>query len=327
MEIAEEVLTLTVDQGVGERLDQWLAARLTHFSRAQLSRLIRQQQVLVNQQTAKNAYKVRYADQIVVHLPEPEPNKVQPVAMELNILYEDEYLLAINKPPGLVVHPGAGKRQNTLVSGLLYYTQQLSRVGGAERPGLVHRLDKDTSGVLLVAKSDEVHWRLSDLFQKRQVDKEYLALVWGRPPADEGLIDAAIRRSPTNREKFVVGKDGRPAQTRYRLEEAFGLFSLVRLQLLTGRTHQARVHLQFLGNPVVGDLTYGGGRRKIQATAKSQILIGQRVMALVSRQLLHAARLGFVHPWTKEKLLIEAPLPSDFDHVLQILRESATHGV
>lgn len=321
-----EPYALIVENDEGVRLDTWLVSRLTSFSRARMTELIKQGLVLVNQKPSKAAYRVHVGDQILVQPPEPEPALLEPVPMALDIIYEDEYFLAINKPPGVVVHPGAGHRQDTLVSGLIHYTKNLSLVGGVERPGLVHRLDKDTSGVLLVAKSDEVHWRLGELFKSRKIEKEYQALVWGKPAHDQGMIEVGLQRSPTNRQKFVASSNGKPAATRYWVQEDFGICSLLRLQLLTGRTHQARVHLQFLGNPVVGDPVYGSGKRNFSAGSRQLMLIGQKLLAMVKRQLLHAALLRFEHPWTGAILSITAPLPEDFMQVLTFLRTAGKNG-
>ncbi len=312
--------TYIVRDNVGDRLDVWLTARLSNYSRAKLAQFIKSERVLVNQQPSKAGYRVRAGDYIEVYLLEPEAPGLEPEPMNLSILYEDEYFLAINKPPGLVVHPGAGNRQGTLVHGLLHYTKYLSTVGGADRPGLVHRLDKDTSGVLLVAKSDEAHWRLSELFKQRAVYKEYWALVWGCPNPTEGIIDAALHRSPNNRQKFVAGVIGRPARTRYWVREDFGEMAFVHLQLETGRTHQARVHLQYIGNPVVGDVTYGGGKRNLHPISKERLVVVQKVITMVTRQMLHAVRIRFKHPWNKQQISIEAPLPADFAQVLNFLR-------
>ncbi len=321
-----EQQSLLVENDEGVRLDIWLATRLTTFSRARLAELIKQGQVLVNQKPSKAAYRVHLGDQVTVHSPKPEPIMIEPVAMVLDIIYEDEYFLAINKPPGVVVHPGAGNRQGTLVSGLMHYTKNLSSVGGTERPGLVHRLDKDTSGVLLVAKNDEAHWRLGELFKNRKIEKEYQALVWGKPATDQGIIEIGLRRSPTNRQKFIASRDGKPAVTRYWVEEDFGICSRLGLQLLTGRTHQARVHLQFLGNPVIGDSVYGSGRRNFSSGDRQSILLGQQLVKMVTRQLLHAARLRFEHPWRGAIISLSAPLPEDFRQVLAFLRTVGRNG-
>ena len=305
------------------RLDQFVTERLPDYSRSFYAALIKNGLIRVNQQQVKAGYRLRNGDRISVTLPVASAPGVAPEPMPLTILFEDEYLLIVNKPAGLVVHPGAGNTQGTLVSGLLNYTRQLSSVGGPNRPGLVHRLDKDTSGVLIVAKSNPAHWRLSALFAERKVEKEYRAIVWGLPDPSEGIIDAALRRSPANRQKYIVHQAGRSARTRYRVVEDFHLMAEVALILETGRTHQARVHLAYLGHPVVGDRLYGGGKSGGHFNQAERTHI-EAVFRLVHRQLLHAWRIRFRHPFRDVEIEVRAPLPEDFVAVGNILRKS--HG-
>jgi len=304
---------------VGKRLDVFLTEQMPSISRSRLSTMIKNGHVLVNQQTSKSGYRLREADAIqVIREPEP-PSQIQPENIPLEVLFEDEYLLAINKQPGIVVHPGAGIRQGTLVSALLHYTSELSSVGGSDRPGLVHRLDKDTSGVLVVAKNNEAHWKMSRLFANRQVFKQYRAIVYGVPQSPEGLIDAPLRRCQHNRQMFMVHNSGRPARSRYTVLMNFRIMAYLAVVLETGRTHQARVHLQSIGHPVVGDPVYGGSARKGPSVAAKDNALLKNVQAAVTRQMLHAHLLKFRHPFTDIEIEIEAPLPDDFTRILNIL--------
>jgi len=306
-------------EAVGKRLDVFLSEQIPSISRSRLSTMIKNGHVFVNQKTAKSGYRLREADAIqVIHEPE-SPLQIQPENIPLDVLYEDEYLLVINKQPGLVVHPGAGIRQGTLVSALLHYTNELSSVGGSDRPGLVHRLDKDTSGVLVVAKSIEAHWKMSRLFANRQVYKQYRAIVFGVPHPPEGLIDAPLRRCQHNRQMFMVDDGGRPARSRYTVLKNFRIMAYLAVVLETGRTHQARVHLQSIGHPVIGDVVYGGGARKGPSVNAKDVSLLKSVQAALTRQMLHAHLLKFRHPFTDIEIEIEAPLPTDFTRILNIL--------
>ncbi|HPC36455.1 MAG TPA: RluA family pseudouridine synthase [Candidatus Marinimicrobia bacterium] len=304
---------------VGKRLDLFLLEQLPEFSRTKIAGLIKNGKILVNGQTSKASYHLRAADTIAVFAAPQPTSPIQPENIPLEILYEDEYLLAINKKPGIVVHPGAGVRQGTLVSALLHYTDQLSSLGGRERPGLVHRLDKNTSGVLIVAKSDEVHWKMSRLFAERKVFKQYRAIVYGVPESAEGLIDAPLRRSQRNRQIFTVDEQGRPARTRFTVLKDYRIMAYLVLVLETGRTHQARVHLQSIGHPVVGDPVYGGKLRKGSAVSAKDVALLKKVQSEVQRQLLHAYLVRFRHPFLDEEIEIIAPLPDDFTRILNIL--------
>lgn len=294
----------------GERLDVFLAQSLEGLSRSQVQRLIKEGHVAVaGQPVRKPKHKLKGGEEIEVEIPPPEAVSLEPdAAVPFEILYQDEDLVVINKPPGVVIHPAAGHLQGTLVHGLLARIKDLSGVGGELRPGIVHRLDKDTSGVLLVAKHDRAHLALSRQFKDRQVSKVYLALVHGLPAALSGHVDRPIGRHPVERKKMSVhAPQGREAYTEWKVRELFkrSKAALLEVHPLTGRTHQIRVHLASLGHPIVGDALYGGCRPT-----------GPKA----PRQMLHAWRLSFLHPRTGRKLSFEAPLPPDFSKLLEELR-------
>lgn len=302
MASASQELVFVVEVG-GIRLDRWLAQHAPGgLSRSRLQALITQGYVQVNGQPAEPAYKVRPGDRIVLTVPPPEPVALVPRPLPLRILYEDADILVVDKPPGMPVHPGPGHAQDTLVNALLAQVKNLSGIGGALRPGIVHRLDKDTSGLLLVAKNDTAHQALAHQIQERRLHKGYLALVWGVPYPPEGTVDAPIARSPRDRKRMAVVPGGRPARTRYRVVRPFGECALVEVWPETGRTHQVRVHMQAIGHPLVGDPLYS--RRRTH---------------LLGRQFLHAAILGFAHPRTGEWMTFHSPLPADLQRVVAAL--------
>ncbi len=316
-----DALRFTVAKSeAGLRLDQFLARR-TEFSRSRLGRWLKAGQARVNGALRGASYRVREGEEVALAVPPPEPPELLPEPRPLEILFEDDHLLVVNKPPGLVVHPGAGHREGTLLQALLAHCPELARVGDLSRPGLVHRLDKDTSGLLVAAKSASAHADLVRQFQARTVDKTYLALVWGRFREPEGEIRGEIGRHPRHRQKMSTRpRRGKPAVTAWRVRrELPGPLTLVELSPRTGRTHQLRVHLAALGHPVAGDATYGGGAARFQGLPR---LAGVR--KLVARQLLHAWRLSFTHPATGVRLGFEAPLPEDFRAVLSQLERAGT---
>src|SRR6516225_5442011 len=272
-----------------ERLDTWLRNQLPSLSRGAIQRLIEEGHIRVNGKTVKPTHSPRAGERVEVELPEPKPAQSQPEALQLDVLYEDEVLLVLNKPPGMVVHPASGHEAHTLVNALLYHCRgQLSGIGGVARPGIVHRLDKDTSGCLVVAKNDDTHLALSAQFAGRSVDKTYHAIVCGEIARDQGEIRAAIARHCSHRKCMAVDEEfGREAHTSYRVLERLNGATLAEARLHTGRTHQIRVHFKFLGYPLVGDLTYG--HRQNQRLAD---LTGYTA----PRQMLHAFHLRFIHP-------------------------------
>ena len=291
------MITLTVSsEQARQRLDRVLAEALPAFSRARLQTLIRDGFVSLNGKPPRPRDLVRTGD--VVELREPELEKVeaQPEQIKLDVIFEDDDLLVLNKPAGIVMHPGAGHQQHTLVNALLAHCQNLSGIGGKERPGIVHRLDKETSGALVVAKNDATHRDLSSQFAARTMTKIYLALVAGTLRKTSGVIDKAIARHPVHRQRMSIARrQGRSAKTEYRVLRAGNEISLIECILHSGRTHQIRVHLHHLGHPVLGDKLYGGKRA-----------------GDYPRQMLHAWKLAFRHPRSREEMSFEAPVPSDF---------------
>jgi len=313
--------TFKAEEAAGERLDAALARRCG-ISRARAQRLIEAGAALVDGRPAKASHRLKPGEEVAYGPPPPEPapQGVEPEPMILDIVFEDDSLIVLDKPPGLVVHPGAGHRQGTLVHGLLHHAAELSAVGAAGRPGIVHRLDKDTSGLLVVAKTPDALTRLAEQFKQGEVKKLYLALVLGVPEKATGRIEAAIGRHPTERQKMAVREGGRAAVTEWAVRERFGPSSaLVEFRLHTGRTHQIRVHAARLGHPVAGDALYGG-RRYGSLPGRAAL---RQALAASPRQMLHATRLGFRHPLTGAPLEFEAPLPEDFAAVLSALREAA----
>ena len=306
--------TITVRQSLlAERLDTYLRRQFPAVSRGGIQRLIEQGHIRVNGQTVKPTHHPHAGEQIEVHWPEPRPAEAQPEEMPLDVLFEDDFLLVLNKPPGLVVHPAAGHEDHTLVNALLHHCAgQLSGIGGVARPGIVHRLDKETSGCMVVAKTDEAHLALSAQFAAHKVEKVYHAIVCGEMQRDSGEIRAAIARHPTHRKRMAVTDGrGREARTSYRVLERLREATLIEALLHTGRTHQIRVHFLFIGHPLTGDTTYG--QRQNRRFAELTGYEAPRVM-------LHAHKLAFIHPHTGRKLSFEAPQPKDFEDAIRFLR-------
>lgn len=297
----------------GPRLDKFLADSVADLSRSAAQRLIDAGQVSVNGEPAKASYKVKAGDMVVAHLPRTEPAELVAEAIRLEVVYEDNYLLVLNKPAGMVVHPAPGHARGTLVNALLAYSPELAS-SGDDRPGIVHRLDRDTSGLILVAKSEKIRRALQRQFKERQVQKAYLALLDGHLQPAWGRIEAPIGRDPHHRQRMAVLPGGREAVTEYHVLETFshqvgqtaGDYSLVEAEPRTGRTHQIRVHFASIGHPVVGDTVYGRRRPRLP----------------VSRQFLHARRLAFRHPASKARIELEAPLPADLLALLALLGNS-----
>lgn len=314
--------TLKVE-GIDEplRLDLWLTKKLKGLTRSRLKHLIEDGFVLLNDQEVKASHKVSSGDLVTIIFPPPQRSALQPKEGPIEILYENGHLLVVNKPPGLAVHPGEGVSQVTLVNLLLHHCGKLSGIGGVGKPGIVHRLDKDTTGVMVVAKDDLTHVGLSTQLKKREVEREYLAIVWGKMERQKGMIDLPLGRSPKDRRKMAVkGIGGREALTSYQVLERFGLCSYLTLRLGTGRTHQIRVHLSHLGHPLVGDPKYGGRSKMLGKLPPSQRDLAIRLLELIPRQALHAHLLGFVHPISGKYLKFSTPLWEDMAGVLRLLR-------
>jgi 23S rRNA pseudouridine1911/1915/1917 synthase len=308
------ILTFRVEASdAGARLDAYLAARIEGWSRARIQRLVEDGDVLVRGRTTKPSYKLRENDEIEVELAPTDATAFVPEDIPLQIVYEDDDIVVVNKPAGLVVHPAAGIPSGTLANALAFHFRQLSTHAGAARPGIVHRLDRDTSGLIVVAKNEAAHENLADQFRARLVFKTYVALVHGRVKEESGRVEQAIARDPRNRTRMAVVANGRPALSLYRVRRRFDRFTLLDVEIKTGRTHQIRVHLQWLKHPVVGDQTYGGGRDNSITDPR----LRARLNAL-NRQFLHAEQLGFRHPRTNEPLRFTAPLP---DELAQFLEE------
>lgn len=306
---------ITIERSLpAERLDTWLRSKFPAVSRGAIQRLLEEGHIRVNGRIVKPTHTPRAGEQVEVHWPEPQPAHARPEPIPLDVLFEDPALLVVNKPPGLVVHPASGHETRTLVNALLHHCQgQLSGIGGVARPGIVHRLDKDTSGCMVVAKNDDTHLALSAQFASRKVEKIYQAIVCGEVARDSGEIRAAIARHSSHRKCMAVDEEfGREAHTSYRVLERLREATLAEAGLHTGRTHQIRVHFKFIGHPLVGDATYG--HRQNQHLSE---LTGYTA----PRQMLHAYHLAFQHPRTGKRMQFEAPLPEDFLDALAALRK------
>jgi 23S rRNA pseudouridine1911/1915/1917 synthase len=305
-----ELRRLDVAPGAaGERLDVYVAARLPDVSRSRVVQLIAGGHVLLNGRPGRKSERVEAGDRIDVAVPAPEPSELQAEAIPLEILHEDADLLVLVKPAGLVVHPAPGHGSGTLVNALLHHVPDLSGIGGVRRPGIVHRLDRDTSGVMIVAKHDRSHRRLAAALKRREVQRSYLVACWGHLGADRETVDAPVGRSSRERKRMAVIPGGRPAVTHFERLERWAAADLLLARLETGRTHQIRVHLAHTGHPVVGDVVYGGGgARGISGVARPW---ARELERRVPRQFLHAHRLVFEHPRTGARMELEAPLPPD----------------
>lgn len=297
------VVTLTIEEFAGERIDKALSQMEEAWSRSQISNWLDEERILVNGVNVKAKYKVKLGDVIEVDVPEVEDLEIIPEDLNLEIIYEDADVLVVNKPRGMVVHPAPGHATGTLVNGLMHHCKDLSGINGVARPGIVHRIDKDTSGLLMVAKNDVAHEGLVNQLVNKTVTRKYTALVHGHIAHEKGTIEAPIGRDQKDRQKQAVVDNGKHAVTHFQVIERYGEFTLVECRLETGRTHQIRVHMNYIGFPLAGDPKYG---------PKKTIDFGG--------QVLHAGVLGFEHPVTKEYLEFEAPLPEDFKQLLEELR-------
>lgn len=314
--MADRTEKFTVEQSRPDlRLDTYLRERFPAVSRGVMQRLITNGHVTVNGHAVKSTYRPSSGDEVHVSFPEPRAAEAQPEDIPLDILHEDEDLLILNKPPGIVVHPSVGHDEHTLVNALLHHCDgQLSGIGGVARPGIVHRLDKDTSGCLLVAKNDETHFALTKQFAERSMEKLYRALVAGVIVNNKGDIQAPLARHPTHRKRMAVSAgEGRESWTAFRVIQRFTHATDVQATLHTGRTHQIRVHFQHIGHTVLGDATYG---------AKPNKRVEEATGLTFSRQMLHAWQITFMHPRTEKPLTARAPLPKDFEEAVEGLKKA-----
>jgi 23S rRNA pseudouridine1911/1915/1917 synthase len=300
----KEMKFVVKEDSIKQRLDKFLSTKNDDLSRTYIQKLIDKGQVTVNGEEHKSSYNLHLNDEIKIAIPKPEEIELKAEEISLDVIYEDDDLIVINKQSDLVVHPAPGHPSGTLVNALLYHCDNLSGISGQVRPGIVHRLDKDTTGVLVVAKNDQAHLGLSEQFKERETEKIYLTLAKGNIKHNKGKIDAAIGRDPKDRKKMAVTKyNSKKAISRFEVLERFGEYTWVKVKLETGRTHQIRVHMSYMGNPVVADQLYGSKGEELGAT----------------RQLLHAYQLGFTHPIKEEWMEFEAEIPLDMEQVLEEL--------
>lgn len=307
--MTEIIKELLVDpEDAGQRIDSFIAGRLEGYTRSRTAKLITEGLVLLDGKKAKAGNKVKSGDRVIVRIPEAKPTTLEPEDIPLKIVYEDECVIVVDKPAGMVAHPSAGHPTGTLVHALLHHGRTLSSLGGLERPGIVHRLDKDTSGLLIVARDEQSHLSLCQQLKERTLKRSYYAVIHGAFKEDSGIIETQIGRHRTDRKKMWINpKHGRTAITEFEVVSRYPGFALCRLSLQTGRTHQIRVHLAYKGHPVVGDSIYGG-KKKQRFKGVDRLLIG--------RQALHAYKLGFLHPRDGKYLELESPLPEDMVELL-----------
>lgn len=302
----EKLMFEIEEQQIGKRLDAFLSENIEGQSRSYIQKLIEQDAVLVKGKPSKSNYKLRIGDNIEVCIPDPVPLDVVAEDIELNIVYEDEDIIVLNKPQGMVVHPAHGNYTGTIVNALLSHCDNLSGINGVMRPGIVHRIDKDTSGIIIIAKNNEAHVSLSEQLKEHSITRRYTALVEGVVKPDEGTIETMIGRNPRNRKEMaIVSRNGKRAVTHYTVLERFENYTLIEARLETGRTHQIRVHMAHIGHPIVGDPVYGFKKQKFHTEG----------------QLLHARVLGFIHPRLGEYREFEAPLPDYFVSILSKIRK------
>lgn len=301
----EKINIIVEEANEGARIDTFIRDQHEELSRSRIQQLLDDGCILVNDEVKKNKYKVKSGDEIVVEIPDVKELEAIPQDLNLDVLYEDDDIIVINKPKGMVVHPGAGNPNGTLVNGLLYHCKDLSGINGVLRPGIVHRIDKDTTGCIVACKNDKAHEAISKQLSNKTCARDYIAIVHGVLPHESGTIDAPIGRDPKDRQKMIVtDKNARDAVTHFKVEERFKEHTLVSFKLETGRTHQIRVHMQYIGYPIVGDPKYS-----LRNTRKD-----------TEGQVLHAMALTLVHPTTKETMTFHAPLPEYFENLIEELR-------
>ncbi len=319
----EKSLEIIVPEGKEkERLDKFLANQMPSVTRAKLKRLVDEDRVTIDGHPTKAGHTIRPGEVVRVSFPTRHESEILPEDIPLDIIYEDDFLLVVNKPPGMVVHPAFGNMSGTLVNALLAHCQELSGVGGDKRPGLVHRLDKDTSGLLVVAKDDVTHVGLAKQLSAHKIEREYRAIVWGHLKQKSSRIEASLARSPKDRTQMMIHPDGKHAATNYEVLEEHAITSYLKLNLETGRTHQIRVHLASLGHPVFSDATYGGRGKQLAGRNKIRSQFITRLLHEFKRQMLHARTLVFVHPITQKLMRFDAPIPQDMVKLLEILHNT-----
>jgi 23S rRNA pseudouridine1911/1915/1917 synthase len=309
----------------GERIDKFLQDALQEFSRTDIQKILLAEKVLQNDQPCPKNLRVKAGMVIeVLSLPEKMSSHLEPENIPLNIVYEDKDMIILNKPRNLVVHPGSGVQTGTLAAGLLYHFKKLSKVNGPLRPGIVHRLDKDTPGLMVVARTDKAHQALAQQLESREIERIYYALIWGQPKDLEGTVDAPIDRDPDNRIRMAVVKNGgKAAVTHYKVLESFRFATLVECKLETGRTHQIRVHMRHIGHPIVGDPIYEGGECALHRIGPLERPHASKVLKIAPAQMLQAVRLSLLHPRTQKPVKFEIPLEGPFSEILAYLRKNA----
>jgi 23S rRNA pseudouridine1911/1915/1917 synthase len=319
-----EVKATTQDKS--KRLDLFLAGKELNLSRSRIQKLIEEGKITVDDKKVKSHYKIKGDEKILVEIPPPERLSLEPQDIPLDIVYEDKDLLVVNKPAGMVVHPAGGNYKDTLVNALLFHCKDLSGINGVLRPGIVHRLDKNTSGLLVVAKNDFAHTNLAGQLKDRTLTREYAAFCWGNLPKEKGVVETLIGRSTGDRKMMTVVKQkGREAITEYEVLERFPLGDYLKIKLKTGRTHQIRVHFLYLNHPIMGDPEYGGRKKHLGMIKESLKALANQVLKLIDRQALHAKKIGFVHPRTKKYLEFESELPEDMKRLLNFLKKYDHH--
>ena len=301
---------ITKQDNIGKRLDTIVSSLDINISRSMAQKLIKDKKIMINNKEAKESYRVKLNDEITILVDEPKKTKLKPESIPLDIIYEDKDIIVVNKAKGMVVHPGNGNKEGTLVNAIMAYAKDLSGIGGELRPGIVHRIDKDTSGLIIIAKNDEAHKNLSEQIKNHEITKIYTALVRGNIAEDDATIDMPIGRDKNDRKKMSVTKDGKEAVTHFKVLKRYGEYTLLRVKIDTGRTHQIRVHMAKIGHPVVGDEVYSNGKNEFN----------------VHGQMLHSTYLKFKHPITGKELELEAPLPKYFQDVLNKLDSREVTG-
>lgn len=316
----ESIITFSADpEDIDTRIDLYLASNIKELTRSRIQSLIKEENVKVNNTPVKTSYRLKAGDEIALSIPPSSPYLLNPEPLDLSIIYEDSSIIVLDKPPGLVIHPSPGHESGTLVHGLLHHCDDLSGIGGVLRPGIVHRLDKDTSGLLVVAKNDNAHNFLSSQFKNSKVNKKYIALVHGIPKNSKGTIDLPISRHPVKRKEMAVSttSKGKNALTIWKINETLvDKFALLSVTIKTGRTHQIRVHMSHIGHPVVGDPVYGFKN----AWWRKNTCYSKEILSSINRQMLHSEYLGFLHPDTKEYIEFKSLIPQDMSWVMDNLK-------